>query len=212
MAGLTRRQFCLAGAAIGLLGGRGMAQQEKPGVPLPDGSRAPALGQGSWHLAQGRHPAAQEEDALRTGISLGMTLLDTAEMYGDGRAEKMVGRVIAGQRDKVFVVSKVLPQHAATARDIRQACAGSLSRLGTSYLDLYLLHWRGDIANLGVVVETFESLRREGSIRRWGGSPTSRWRTWKTCIACPAATPAPSIRCSIALPAGASREICCPGA
>jgi diketogulonate reductase-like aldo/keto reductase len=127
------------------------------------------LGQGSANLAKGRRPAAEEEAALRTGISLGMTLLDTAEMYGDGSAEKMIARVIAGQRDKVFVVSKVLPSNAATAAAIRRACRASLARLETNYLDLYLLHWRGG-ENLGVVVQTFESLRAEGHIRRWGVS------------------------------------------
>ncbi|WP_253073534.1 aldo/keto reductase [Sodalis ligni] len=170
MVSLTRRQFCLAGAAISLLGGRAMAQPERSGVPLPDGSKAPALGQGSWHLAQGRHPAEEEENALRTGIALGMTLLDTAEMYGNGSAERLIGRVIAGQRDKVFLVSKVLPYHATTADGIRQACQASLARLGTHYLDLYLLHWRGGVSDLGVVVNTFESLRSEGRIRHWGVS------------------------------------------
>lgn len=170
MVRLTRRQFCLAGAALSLLGGRTMAGPASPGVRLPDGGYAPALGQGSWHLAQGRHAAAQEEEALRTGIALGMTLLDTAELYGNGRAERMVGRVIAGQRDKVFLVSKVLPSHATTAEGIRRACMASLGRLGTQYLDLYLLHWRGGVSDLGVVVDTFESLRKEGRIRRWGVS------------------------------------------
>ena len=138
-------------------------------VQLPDGSRVPALGQGSWHLAQGRHPASEEEEALRTGISLGLALIDTAEIYGDGRAEQMIGHVIAGQRGKVFLVSKVSPDH-ATASGIRQAFAASLARLGTDYLDLYLLHWRGGVSDLSVVVDTFESLRAEGRIRRWGVS------------------------------------------
>jgi diketogulonate reductase-like aldo/keto reductase len=169
MAGLTRRQFLLTGAAVGLLGIEAVAQPVTPRVQLPDGSRVPALGMGSWHLAKGRHPASQEEEALRTGISLGMTLIDTAEVYGHGRAEQMIGRVIAGQRDKVFLVSKVLPDH-ATASGIRQACKASLARLGTEYLDLYLLHWREAGVNLGVVVRTFESLRAEGHIRRWGVS------------------------------------------
>jgi diketogulonate reductase-like aldo/keto reductase len=124
---------------------------------------------GSWHLAKGRHAASQEEEALRTGISLGMALIDTAEVYGHGRAEQMIGRVIAGQRDKVFLVSKVLPDH-ATASGIRQACKASLARLRTEYLDLYLLHWRLAGVDLGVVVRTFESLRAEGHIRRWGVS------------------------------------------
>ena len=146
-----------------------MAQPVTPSVQLPDGSRVPALGQGSWHLAQGRHPASEEEAALRTGISLGLSLIDTAEIYGDGRAEQMIGHVIAGQRSTVFLVSKVSPDH-ATASGIRKACAASLARLGTDYLDLYLLHWRGGVSDLSVVVDTFESLRAEGRIRRWGVS------------------------------------------
>jgi diketogulonate reductase-like aldo/keto reductase len=98
-----------------------------------------------------------------------MTLIDTAEVYGQGRAEEMVGRVIAGQRDKVFLVSKVAPSH-ATANGIRAACAASLARLGTDHLDLYLLHWRGGVSDLSVVVDSFEALRAEGRIRRWGVS------------------------------------------
>ena len=169
MGGLTRRQFGLAAAAMGLLGLEAVAQPAGPTVQLPDGSRVPALGQGSWHLAQGRHPALEEEDALRLGISLGLILLDTAEIYGNGRAEQMIGRVIAGQRDKVFLVSKVAPSH-ATATGIRQACTASLARLGTDYLDLYLLHWRDGVSDLGGVVQAFEGLRMEGRIRRWGVS------------------------------------------
>src|SRR5215469_8938772 len=167
--GLTRRQLGLCGAAVGLLGVKAVAQPVTPSVQLPDGSDVPALGQGSWHLGQGRHPASEEEEALRTGISLGLTLIDTAEIYGEGRAEQMIGRVIAGQRAKVFVVSKVWPDH-ATASGIRQACAQSLARLGTDYLDLYLLHWRTGVSDLGVVVSTFESLRAEKRIRYWGVS------------------------------------------
>ena len=169
MGGWTRRQFGFAAAAVGLFGMEAVAQPVTPSVQLPDGSRAPALGQGSWHLAQGRHPAAEEEDALRLGLSLGLTLLDTAEIYGNGQAEQLIGRVIAGQREKVFLVSKVWPSH-ATAPGIRQACAASLGRLGTDYLDLYLLHWPKGVPDLGVVVSTFESLRAEGRIRRWGVS------------------------------------------
>ncbi|HWB48617.1 MAG TPA: aldo/keto reductase [Stellaceae bacterium] len=166
---LTRRDFGMAvAAAVGLAGRGAAAQPVMPMVELPDGGRVPALGQGSWHLAQGRHPLAEEEEALRTGIALGLSLIDTAELYGGGRAEQMIGRVIAGQRDKVFLVSKVLPDH-ATASGIRQACAASLARLGTDRLDLYLLHWRGG-SDLGVVVSSFEGLRAEGRIRRWGVS------------------------------------------
>jgi len=98
-----------------------------------------------------------------------MTLIDTAEVYGQGRAEEMVGRVIAGQRDKLFLVSKVAPSH-ATATGIRAANAASLARLGTDHLDLYLLHWRGGLSDLGIVVDSFEALRAAGHIRRWGVS------------------------------------------
>jgi diketogulonate reductase-like aldo/keto reductase len=167
---LTRRQFGLAGtAAVGLFATGATGQPATRRVRLPDGSEVAALGQGSASLGTGRRPAAEEEDALRTGISLGMALLDTAEMYGGGASERLIEHVIAGQRDKVFVVSKVWPSH-ATASGIRQACAASLGRLGTDYLDLYLLHWREGVADLRPVVDTFESLRREGRIRRWGVS------------------------------------------
>jgi diketogulonate reductase-like aldo/keto reductase len=138
-------------------------------VKFKDGTIVPALGQGSWHLAQGRHPAADEEEALRTGFSLGMTLIDTAEIYSDGRAEEMIGRVIAGQRDRVFLVSKVAPDH-ATADGITRACAASLARLGTDRLDIYLLHWRNRDTDLGAVVAAFEALRTAGKIRAWGVS------------------------------------------
>ena len=169
MIGLSRRQFGLAVAATGVGGGSANAQSGMPTVKLPDGSPVPALGQGSAGLAAGRHPASKEEEALRIGISLGMTLLDTAEIYASGKSEQMIGRVIAGQRDRVFVVSKVWPSH-ATPDGIRSACKASLARLATNYLDLYLLHWRTGVQDLGVVVQTFESLRAEGNIRRWGVS------------------------------------------
>jgi len=138
-------------------------------VNLRDGTTVPALGQGSWHLAQGRHPEAVEEEALRTGLSLGMTLIDTAEMYSDGRSEELISRVIAGQRDRVFLVSKVLPNH-TTGDDIARACEDSLARLGTDYLDLYLLHWRNRDTDLPSVVAAFERLRAAWKIRAWGVS------------------------------------------
>src|SRR5215831_15751588 len=109
-------------------------------VKFRDGTIVPALGLGSAGLAQGKRPEAVEEEALRTGISLGMTLIDTAEVYGSGRSEKLVGRVIAGQRDGVFLVSKVWPTH-VTGNGVARACEASLARLGTDHLDLYLLHW-----------------------------------------------------------------------
>jgi diketogulonate reductase-like aldo/keto reductase len=132
------------------------------------GTVVPALGQGSWHLGQGRHPVAVEEDALRTGLSLGMTLIDTAEGYSNGRSEELIGRVIAGQRDRVFLVSKV--DHMATGDAIARACEASLARLRTEHLDLYLAHWRDRGSDLSVIVTAFENLRTAGKIRTWGVS------------------------------------------
>jgi diketogulonate reductase-like aldo/keto reductase len=156
-----------AGAIIGALsGGSVLAADAQPRtVKLPNGIMVSAIGQGSWHLGQGRHPAAIEEKALRTGISLGMTLIDTSEGYGGGRSEELVGHAIAGQRDRVFLVSKV--DHAT---DIARACQASLARLGTDKLDLYLLHWPIRGADLSAIVAAFESLRAAGKIRAWGVS------------------------------------------
>ena len=138
-------------------------------VKLPDGTIVPALGQGSASLGQGRRPEAAEEEALRTGLSLGMTLIDTAEMYGDGRSEKLIGGVITGQRDRVFLISKVWPNH-VTGDGLARACEASLARLGTDHLDLYLLHWPSRDADLSSIVAAFESLHRVGKIRAWGVS------------------------------------------
>jgi diketogulonate reductase-like aldo/keto reductase len=138
-------------------------------VKLRGGTVVPALGQGSWHLGQDGHPAAEEEEALRTGLSLGMTLIDTAENYGEGRSEVLIGRTIAGQRDRVFLVSKVETDHVAGNRMMR-ACEASLARLGTDYLDLYLLHWPVPNSQFAQVVTGFESLRAAGKIRAWGVS------------------------------------------
>src|SRR6201984_2503082 len=140
-----------------------------PTVKFPDGTIVPALGQGSANLAQGRHPEAAEEEALRTGLSLGMTLIDTSEMYGDGRSEKLIGRVIAGQRDRVFLTSKVWPTH-VTGNGIARACDASLARLGTDHLDLYLLPWPSRDTSLSSIVAEFENLRAAGKIHAWGVS------------------------------------------
>ncbi|MBV8493486.1 MAG: aldo/keto reductase [Alphaproteobacteria bacterium] len=138
-------------------------------VKFADGAAVPALGQGSAGLGQGRRPESAEEEALRTGLSLGMTLIDTAEMYGGGRSEALIGRATAGQRDRVFLVSKVWPNHVA-GNGIARACEASLARLGTDRLDLYLLHWPSRDADLSSIVAGFESLRAAGRIRRWGVS------------------------------------------
>ena len=137
-------------------------------VKLPSGERIPVLGQGTWHLAEVAARRDTEILALRRGLDLGMTVIDTAEMYADGEAEKLAGAARAGRRDEVFVVSKVLPQH-ATARGTVAACEGSLRRLGTDRIDLYLLHWRGRVP-LADTIEAFGGLQKAGLIRYWGVS------------------------------------------
>jgi len=143
--------------------------QASKSVTLAAGSSAPALGLGSWRLAAGRHSIAQEEHALRTGISLGMRLLDTAEYYSSGASEKLIGRAISGQREQVFITSKIMPVNADSARSIRRCCDNSLRNINTDYMDLYLLHWRGG-ENLSIMVDTFEQLKNERKIRHWGVS------------------------------------------
>jgi diketogulonate reductase-like aldo/keto reductase len=135
---------------------------------FPSGTVIPALGQGTWYLGEDRRRHDDELAALRTGIDIGLTAIDTAEMYGDGASELLVGEAIAGRRDDVFLISKVLPNHASTA-GTRRACEASLRRLGTDHLDLYLLHWRGGIP-LAETVDAFEGLVRGGLIRGWGVS------------------------------------------
>jgi diketogulonate reductase-like aldo/keto reductase len=132
----------------------------------PLGVEVPVIGLGTWNLERDDRAAAIA--ALRRGIELGMVHIDTAEMYGSGRAEEIVGEAIAGQRDRLFLVSKVLPQH-ADAPACRRACEASLRRLGTDHLDLYLLHWRGDTP-LEETIGAFEALVAEGKIRAWGVS------------------------------------------
>lgn len=137
-------------------------------VSLPDGTTVPALGQGTWMMGEDRSNRSAEIAALREGITLGMTLIDTAEMYGDGESEALVGEAIAGLRDQVFLVSKAYPQNAGRAR-LSAACEASLKRLGTDRLDLYLLHWRGSVP-LAETIEAMEALRDAGMIVRWGVS------------------------------------------
>jgi diketogulonate reductase-like aldo/keto reductase len=137
-------------------------------IALPDGTTVPAIGQGTWYMGEGGGSARAEADALRLGIDLGLTLIDTAEMYADGGAEEVVGQAIAGRREQVFLVSKVYP-HNASRSGVPAACARSLKRLGTDVIDLYLLHWRGGVP-LAETVAAFEALRAEGKIRHWGVS------------------------------------------
>ncbi|ROL65751.1 oxidoreductase [Pseudomonas protegens] len=131
-------------------------------------TQVPVIGQGTWRMGEDRRQRDQEIAALRTGIDLGMTLIDTAEMYGEGGAEEVVGQAIAGRRDQVFLVSKVYP-HNASRKGLPLACERSLQRLGTEVIDLYLLHWRGQYP-LAETIEAFERLREAGKIRRWGVS------------------------------------------
>jgi diketogulonate reductase-like aldo/keto reductase len=135
---------------------------------LPSGETVPILGQGTWHMAEDPRRRKDEITALRAGIDLGLTLIDTAEMYADGDAEALVGEAIDGRRSEVFLVSKVLPEN-ATARGTVAACERSLGRLGTDYLDLYLLHWRGSVP-LKATLEAFAVLIAAGKIRHWGVS------------------------------------------
>jgi diketogulonate reductase-like aldo/keto reductase len=137
-------------------------------VQLPDRTRVPVLGQGTWRMGENKSAHEDEVAALRLGIDLGMTLVDTAEMYGDGDAEKVVADAIEGQRERVFIVTKVYP-HNASRSELPKACERSLKRLRIDTIDLYLLHWRGDVP-LGETVEAFEKLRAAGKIERWGVS------------------------------------------
>ncbi|WP_137130179.1 aldo/keto reductase [Rhizobium sp. FY34] len=141
---------------------------DMPTVTLPSGLQVPALGIGTWKMGEVSKDRSSEIDALKTAIDLGMTLIDTAEMYGEGASETLVGEAIAGRRDEVFLVSKVYPWNAS--RDgVRAACERSLKRLKTDRLDLYLLHWRGQYP-LSETVDGLEDLRKEGRIRAWGVS------------------------------------------
>ena len=183
---LSRRQFTARCAAFGLTlpaitalaapQASGQAPAAGAGsktagrtVTLPDGTVVPALGQGCWHLGQERHPPAVEEDALRTGLSLGMTLIDTSGNYGGGRSEQLISHVLGGQRDRVYLVSKVEGDQ-VSGDGIARACAASLARLGTDYLDLYLLHWPVSSGQFAGVVAAFEQLRAARKIRAWGVS------------------------------------------
>src|SRR5215472_5066002 len=138
-------------------------------VKFRDATVVPAIGQGSARLGQGRHPAADEEEALRTGLALGMTLIDTSGDYGEGRSEQLIKRVIAGQRDRAFLVSKV-EANEVTGGAMARACEASLARLGTDHLDLYLLHSPTPSAEFSEVVAGLEGLRAAGKIRAWGVS------------------------------------------
>ena len=141
---------------------------ELPAVTLPGGRQVPALGLGTWHMGEGYASPEEEAASLRAGLDLGMTVIDTAEMYADGGAEEVVGEAIKGRRGEVFLVSKVLPYNASRAGTIA-ACEASLKRLGTDHIELYLLHWRGRHP-FSETVEAFETLKAQGKIGAWGVS------------------------------------------
>src|SRR5256885_3799403 len=138
-------------------------------VALSDGKRVPVLGQGTWRMGESKNARAREVAALRLGIELGMSLIDTAEMYGDGGAEEIVAEAIHGQHDGAFVVTKVYPHNASSA-ELPKACERSLKRLRIDAIDLYLLHWRERTPPLQETVDAFEKLRAAGKIKRWGVS------------------------------------------
>ncbi len=184
---LSRREFnarCLAvgmslPAASAMLAGSpsalaaDAAPSEARTVRFPDGSVVPAVGQGAWHLGQGRHSEAKETEALRTGVSLGMKLIDTSGNYGNGRSEEFIGRALGAQRDSIYLVSKVEADE-VSGDGIPRACAASLARLRTGHLDLYLLHSPVSSSKFPGVVAAFEQLRAAGKIRSWGVSNFDR--------------------------------------
>jgi diketogulonate reductase-like aldo/keto reductase len=137
-------------------------------VLLRSGEQVSAIGQGTWYMGDRKSDAAREIAALQLGIDLGMTLIDTAEMYADGGAERIVAQAVSGRRDQVFIVSKVYP-HNASRSGVPAACERSLKRLNTDRIDLYLLHWRGGHP-LAETVAAFEALKQQGKIREWGVS------------------------------------------
>lgn len=139
-----------------------------PTLTLPSGRDIPALGIGTWNMGESKAEEAQEVASIRKAVELGMTVVDTAEMYADGRSEEIVGKAIADLRDEVFLVSKVYPFNASATGTI-EACERSLKRLGVDHLDLYLLHWRGSHP-LEETVAAFEKLKQSGKIRDWGVS------------------------------------------
>ncbi|MGW6476052.1 aldo/keto reductase [Streptomyces nigra] len=145
-----------------------MSAESAGTIALPSGEEIAAAGQGTWYLGEDPGRREQEIAALRLGVDLGMTVVDTAEMYGDGAAEELVGEALRGRRDEVFLVSKVLPGHADRKGTVA-ACEGSLRRLGTDRLDLYLLHWRGRWP-LEETLAGFTDLMEAGKIRYWGVS------------------------------------------
>jgi len=178
---INRRQFSAYCAAFALsvhTAARALGADAEPKSPartvkLPDGTSVSALGQGCWHLGQGRHPQAVEQEALRAGIALGMTLIDTSGNYGNGRSEQFLKNVIAGQRERIFLVTKVEADE-VSGDGIARGCKARLGRIGTDSIDLYLLHSPVPSRQFAGVVAAFEHLRAVGKIRAWGVSNFNR--------------------------------------
>jgi diketogulonate reductase-like aldo/keto reductase len=154
-------------AVLNIGGNRNKLKNMKK-IALPSGETVPALGQGTWNMGDSRATRAEEIASLRLGLDLGLTLIDTAEMYGSGRSEELVAEALAGRRDEAFIVSKVLPSN-ARSRDVVLACERSLKRLKTDRIDLYLLHWRGDVS-FAETLDGFVRLLDAGKIRHYGVS------------------------------------------
>jgi len=169
------------------------------------GVQVPVIGQGTWRMGEDRSAHKREVAALRSGIELGMTLIDTAEMYGEGGAEEVVGQAIAGRRDQVFLVSKVYP-HNASRQGLPLACERSLKRLGCEFIDLYLLHWRGRVP-LQETVDALEAAREDGLIRAWGVSNFDP-ATCANCTPRAAAGASAPTRCSTTSHGAASSTTC----
>lgn len=186
----------------------GRGAQDVRTTPLPSSLAVPVLGLGTLHMGEDRRSHADEVAALKLGLDLGMTLVDTAEMYAfQAVREEVVRDAIDGRRDEAFVVSKVLPSNASRAGVAARACEASLKRLGTDRIDLYLLHWRGSVP-LAETVAGFEVLKSAGKILHWA-SATSMRTTWPNCRVCPTAAPCIPIRCSTICKVAASNSISC---
>ena len=179
-------------------------------ISIKVGNRqVPQLGQGTWNMGDSASKRPAEIAALRRGVELGLQVIDTAEMYGDGRSETLVGEAVRGMREQVYLVSKVLPSHASAEGTVR-ACESSLNRLGVDALDLYLLHWRGRFA-LAETVEGSDGSSKQGKIKAWGVSNFDV-PDMEELSSSKADPTAPPTRCSTTRKAGASSSICFHGA
>ena len=177
-------------------------------VALPSGERVSALGQGTWYMGENKAARAEELETLRLGLDLGITLIDTAEMYGEGKAEELIGEAIAGRRNEAFLVSKVYP-HNASRKGAVAACERSLKRLRTDRIDLYLLHWRGSVP-FAETMEAFMALQKAGRIRHYGVSNLDL-EDMQELLSVPGGKVWQRTSCSTTSPAAASNGTFCRG-